>query len=514
MEHQEQIASKETKIAEKMQTEIQKIQATSDRQIAKYVESIQLLQQKVQTLQQPSLHTPPMPDYSQPMNNESFIGLLSSTLAHNLKQSTALHKEHYISNDGKDPKEFNKWLDNVDRISRISSKDHLDIAISTSIGQLYKYISELTDSGLNWDMIKHLDKTTLTGLLEQASDHTIVFQQNFEVNYYTLLKFSLSTLDSTLTMTNLFKDYEWYLDFVGLTFAFALVLDIDQDDYPVLRNLMFPLRDSVEKLASCYDNLQHFLVVTQPSATGTMTAQIETEEQATQDNAPPTPSDTPIHPVVHPDSEPEFEHDPELDSEDQNILAIKSTDTLDNPINNSDPTFDVLNSSISDCTDCNQTIDNSDIGDPDESKTETINDNTQHTKQNTMPKKVIKTEAPKDDIMTVNLNTQDTQLNPKPNPMPKKTMTPRCKSKRIKKSGKVQKIQSPGVHKMKFKSSHRNERIYWSKQLCHVNNLIHDSNSFALHNLYHMVTPDVSGLHTVIYPQNMWLLKRPRIKIK
>ena len=150
----------ETKIAEKMQTEIQKVQATSDRQIAKCVESIQLLQQKVQTLQQPSLQTSPMPEYSQPMNNENFISLLSSTLAHNLKQSTALHKEHYISSaktyDGKDPKEFNKWLDNVDRISRISGKDHLDIAISTSMGQLYKYISELTDSGLNWDMIKPL----------------------------------------------------------------------------------------------------------------------------------------------------------------------------------------------------------------------------------------------------------------------------------------------------------------------------------------------------------------------
>ena len=150
----------ETTVAERMQNEIQKIQATSDRQIAKNVESIQLLQQKVQTLQQPSLNTPPMPDYNQPMNNESFISLLSSTLAHNLKQNTVLHKEHYISSaqtyDGKDPKEFNKWLDNVDRISRISSRDHLDIAISTSIGQLYKYISELTDSGLNWDMIKPL----------------------------------------------------------------------------------------------------------------------------------------------------------------------------------------------------------------------------------------------------------------------------------------------------------------------------------------------------------------------
>ena len=54
--------------------------------------------------------------------------------------------------------------------------------------------------------------------------------------------------------------------------------------------------------------------------------------------------------MVHPDSEADFEHDPALDSEDQNILAIESTDTLDNPIDNSNPTFDVHNSSISDCT--------------------------------------------------------------------------------------------------------------------------------------------------------------------
>ena len=135
-------------------------------------------------------------------------------------------------------------------------------------------------------------------------------------------------------------------------------------------------------------------------------------------------------------------------------------------------------------------------------------------KQNPMPKKVIETEAPKNDMVTVDLNTQDTQLNPKQNPVPKKTMTPKYKFKRIKKSGKVQKIQSPGVHKMKFKPSHRNERIYWSKQLCCVNNVSHDSNSFALHNFCHIVTSNINGLHTVTYPQNMWLLKRPRVKIK
>ena len=68
-------------------------------------------------------------------------------------------------------------------------------------------------------------------------------------------------------------------------------------------------------------------------------------------------------------------------------------------------------------------------------------------KQNPMPKKVIETEAPKNDTVTVDLNTPDTQLNPKPNPMPKKTMTQRYKFKRNKNGGKVQKIQFPGFTK-------------------------------------------------------------------
>ena len=45
--------------------------------------------------------------------------------------------------------------------------------------------------------------------------------------------------------------------------------------------------------------------------------------------------------------------------------------------------------------------------------------------------KIIGTEAPKNDMVTVNLNNQVTLLNPNPNPM--KTVTPKSKFKRIKK---------------------------------------------------------------------------------
>ena len=58
---------------------------------------------------------------------------------------------------GKIQKNLTTGLDNVNRLSRISGKNQLDVAIATSIGQLHKYISELVGSGLNWDMIKNHD---------------------------------------------------------------------------------------------------------------------------------------------------------------------------------------------------------------------------------------------------------------------------------------------------------------------------------------------------------------------
>ena len=250
--------------------------------------------------------------------------------------------------------------------------------------------------------IENLDKTTLTDLLEQATDHTEVFQQNFDVNDYNFLK--CYTQDNRLI--NLFNGYELFLNVVHPAFAFAQELEIDKGDYPVPRTL----RESEEKLASCYDRLQQFLVMTQPSTIGAMTIQTETEDQATQDNAPPIPSDTTRHPMAYHNTEPDvdFEHDPELDSEDQNILAIESTDTLDNHIDNSDATFDnIHNSSITDCTGIKQTVDNNDIGDPNESKTETIDDNMQDQTDNIGSEDQDNSEFESTEIIQTDNNTLD-----------------------------------------------------------------------------------------------------------
>ena len=99
--------------------------------------------------------------------------------------------------------------------------------------------------------------------------------------------------------------------------------------------------------------------------------------------------------MAYPDTKLDYEHDPELDFEDQNIRAIETTDTLDISIDNSDPTFDnVHNSKISDCTDIKQAVDNSDIVDPNESETETIDDNMQDQTDNIATARVQSLERP------------------------------------------------------------------------------------------------------------------------
>ena len=112
--------------------------------------------------------------------------------------------------------------------------------------------------------------------------------------------------------------------------------------------------------------------------------------------------------MAYPDTKLDFEHDPELDSGDQNILAIETTDTLDNSIDNSDPTFDnEHNSSISDCTDIKQTVDNNNIGDPNESKTETIDDNMQDQTDNIGNEDQENSEFESTEIILIDNNNQN-----------------------------------------------------------------------------------------------------------
>ena len=102
---------------------------------------------------------------------EKSILIQNSAIVQSLQQNRASSKEHYISSaktyDGKDPKEFNGWLDSVTRLSRISDKELIEVAVATSTGQLHKYISELMGLGLNWDAIKGMIQERFLNLVAQ-----------------------------------------------------------------------------------------------------------------------------------------------------------------------------------------------------------------------------------------------------------------------------------------------------------------------------------------------------------
>ena len=81
-----------------------------------------------------------------------------TVLQETLQQSQSASKEHYLSNaqlcDGKDPKEFGMWLDDVSRLATICDKNPMEVALTISKGTLHKYINELVSSGMSWLPIK------------------------------------------------------------------------------------------------------------------------------------------------------------------------------------------------------------------------------------------------------------------------------------------------------------------------------------------------------------------------
>ena len=154
---------------------------------------------------------------------------------------------------------------------------------------------------------------------------------------------------------------------------------------------------------------------------------------------------------------------------------------------------------------------------------------------------VIETEAPKNDMVTVDLNTQDTQQNPNPNPIPKSdssimvlevqdtkqnyktkalkmskgSMPQMSLSKRRGKCGKVRKIQTPRMYKKKLKSQ-LDMRTQGSLKSKHNNNARLYNNNLntkfiALRGIMESV---IGAFHNTFPLLDRLLLKRPRVKIK
>ena len=188
--------------------------------------------------------------------------------------------------------------------------------------------------------IEPLDQDTLESLLEQASTHTIIFQQDFEVNYYTLLKVDPSEHD--ISLTALASSYELLLSYVGIVFAFALESNIDIDDYPVLRTLLPLMKGPNEKLNYGLNSLEHFLARTQPIE-NTLTPVDNNSPptiKAEVDNSPLTPQNpsAPVAPQVHPTIKAELDNSLPTSQNPSTPIALQDHPTIKAELDNSLPT--------------------------------------------------------------------------------------------------------------------------------------------------------------------------------
>ena len=154
---------------------------------------------------------------------------------------------------------------------------------------------------------------------------------------------------------------------------------------------------------------------------------------------------------------------------------------------------------------------------PEAIETEATTEATNELPNMSIDSEVIETEAPKNDMITVDLETQDTKQNYKTKAlkMSKGSMQQMSLAKRRGKCGKVRKIQTPRMYKKKLKSQ-LNMRAQWSlKSKLQNNARFHNKTLNTKFMALRGIMKSVMGAFHDTFPLlDRLLLKRPRVKIK
>ena len=104
---------------------------------------------------------------------ERSLTLQNNAIQKILALSANSFREHYQSTakpcDGKDPKEFDHWLDDVQRLATLTKKGPEDVALATSRGLLHRHVRELHNNGSTWEAIK----TQLQGTFSDYGSSTM-----------------------------------------------------------------------------------------------------------------------------------------------------------------------------------------------------------------------------------------------------------------------------------------------------------------------------------------------------
>ena len=93
---------------------------------------------------------------------ERSLTLQNDAFQESLALSANSFREHYLSTvkpcDGINPKEFEHWLDDVQRLATLAKKSPVDVALATSRGSLHRHVRELHNNGSTWEAIKTIDQ--------------------------------------------------------------------------------------------------------------------------------------------------------------------------------------------------------------------------------------------------------------------------------------------------------------------------------------------------------------------
>ena len=96
-----------------------------------------------------------------PIHNASMdnsLTMQNNAIQESLALSTNSFREHYLSTakscDGKDPKEFEPWSDNVQGLATLTKQGPEDVALATSRDSLHMHMRELHNNDSTWKAIK------------------------------------------------------------------------------------------------------------------------------------------------------------------------------------------------------------------------------------------------------------------------------------------------------------------------------------------------------------------------
>ena len=104
---------------------------------------------------------------------ERSLTLQNNAIQESLALTANSFREPYLTTakpcDGKDPKEFEHWLDDVQRLATLMKKGPEDVALATSRGSLHRHVRELHNNGSTFEAIK----TQLQGTFAEYGSSTM-----------------------------------------------------------------------------------------------------------------------------------------------------------------------------------------------------------------------------------------------------------------------------------------------------------------------------------------------------